>query len=116
MMSSKIYSNNIKSFVSAGGALFLALFCAYVITFLFELILARYLGSADYGVYKLSITILGILTVFAGMGLYGGLTRFIPLYSSKPSFVKGYISSVTKVQLIVSLSFSLLLIVFSSYI
>ena len=99
----------LKGFVSGGGAVFLALFIGYFLTFFYKLILARSFGPADYGLFEMVITVLGILTVFAGLGLYSGLTRFISLYKAKPELVKGYVSSVTKIQLVSSLLFSIVL-------
>ena len=99
----------LKGFVSGGGAMFLALFVAYILTFFHKLVLARFFGSSAYGLIEMAITVLGVLTVLAGVGLYSGFIRFIPLYKDEIEYVKGYVYSVTKIQIISSVVFSIVL-------
>jgi O-antigen/teichoic acid export membrane protein len=46
-----------------------------------QLLMARILGSSDYGFYSMAVTMAGVLAYVASLGFpYGGLQRFIPQY------------------------------------
>src|SRR3989344_2123964 len=54
-----------------------------ILTYLYKIIIARNYGAETYGVFILSLMIVGWLSIFAKMGFGDGLVRFIPLYRAK---------------------------------
>jgi len=75
-------STSDKSLVTAakGGAiLFAGELFAYITGFLFSIVIARFLGAEQFGVYRLSLTITTIVAAICYMGLDGGLVKFLPI-------------------------------------
>ena len=52
---------------------------AYVISLVFTYFVARNLGAENYGYYKLSITVTGIIGALSFLGLGVGIKRYIPI-------------------------------------
>lgn len=54
-----------------------------------QLLMARILGSSDYGFYSMAVTMAGVLAYVASLGFpYGGLQRFIPQYLKDETWPK----------------------------
>lgn len=104
----------LKSFVSGAGAIFIIMFVAYFITFLYKLIISRYYGPSDYGLYEMGITLLGLFSIIASLGLRASFIRFLPEYkNNKKEYSNGLIKSTFIIHLISSLLFSLFFIMFA---
>lgn len=73
------YANYIVTAVKGGGITFVGQVFSYCVGIGFSIIIARFLGAGDYGLYKLSITIVGVVAGLSYIGLNGGITRFIPI-------------------------------------
>ncbi len=57
--------------------------------YLTQLLMARILGSSDYGFYSMAVTMAGVLAYVASLGFpYGGLQRFIPQYLKDETWPK----------------------------
>jgi len=79
---SSTHSTSDKSIVTAaqGGAiLFAGELFSYVFGFLFSVVIARFLGAGQFGLYQLSLTTITIVGAVCYLGLDGGLSRFIPI-------------------------------------
>ena len=76
----KINTSSLKQLVKAAGITAIYGAIGYILTFIFNVAVARYFGPEDYGVYSLGITILGLGVMIAGLGILVGIPRFIPLY------------------------------------
>jgi len=79
---SSTHSTSDKSIVTAakGGAiLFAGELFSYVFGFLFSVVIARFLGAEQFGLYRLSLTVTAIVGAVCYLGLDGGLSRFIPI-------------------------------------
>ncbi|MFP4403299.1 MAG: oligosaccharide flippase family protein [Candidatus Woesearchaeota archaeon] len=101
----------LKEFIRGGGATFITLAIASILSFFYKLILARTYAPSEYGLFEMLITILGIITIIGAFGLNGGLNRFIPLYKDKKNeYIRGYIKTVFTIQIITSILASVLLI------
>lgn len=73
------YANYIVTAVKGGGITFAGQVFSYCASLGFSVIIARFLGAGDYGLYKLSITVIGVVAGLSYIGLNGGITRFIPV-------------------------------------
>lgn len=54
-----------------------------ILTYIYKIVLAREYGAESYGVFVLSLMLVGWLTIFSKLGFGEGLARFIPLYKAK---------------------------------
>ena len=70
---------NIVIAAKGGAILFLGELFTYITGFLLSVIIARFLGAEQFGLYRLSLTVTSIAAAACLMGLDGGLARFIPI-------------------------------------
>ena len=93
----------LNKLVKGAGVLFIAMFLGKVFAFLYKILLARYLGPAEYGILSLGLTVFGVLTVMSLFGPSSALKRFVAIYKSKENHakVKGVIWSVIQLSLFV---------------
>ena len=49
-----------------------------------NVVLARVMGAAEYGVYTFAITILAFIVLFAKLGMDNAAIRFLPLGALRP--------------------------------
>ena len=92
-MSKNIKQTALKEILYGAGISFILGMIGYVFMFLFKLIAARYFGPADFGIYEMVNTLLGVVFIFSSLGLSQGIQRFIPYYIEKNrlKLLKGYI-------------------------
>lgn len=70
--------------VAKGGALvLLGLVSFKALTFLKQLAIIRMLSPSDYGLYSLGMTVMSVLMVFGGLGLYSGTQRYIAYFRAQ---------------------------------
>lgn len=83
--------------------------------FLFQIWVARYLGSDLFGIFLLGLALIKVVQIISEFGLTEGVVRYVALFSGqkKPSHVKGVIYSTVKTGLIVSALILGLLMIFS---
>jgi len=104
--------------IARGGLLiFSTLVIAYVIAFISRIILARYLGPNDFGLFNLGITIIGIAGIFSTLSIPIGIARYIPLYREKKQDyrVRGVILTSLKLTCLLSFIVTLILFLLSGY-
>jgi O-antigen/teichoic acid export membrane protein len=63
-----------------GGIIFVGTLFEYVSRFVLGIVVARFVGAAQYGVYNLALTPLNILSMFALLGLKAAMVRYVPIY------------------------------------
>lgn len=56
--------------------------------YVLQVVLARLMGTRDFGVYAYATTWATILSLFAGLGLQSAVIRFVPLFSSRAEFAR----------------------------
>ena len=73
-------------------------------SYLFRLFVARWLGAELLGVYALGMTVVGLLGVFAAVGLPSAAARFVAVYSStgKVDLLRGFLGRSILLVLLVS--------------
>lgn len=74
---------NIVSAAKGGGIIFMGRLFEYAGRFVLGVLLARFMGSEQYGVYALASTVLAIVTGFAMVGLGEGLVYYIPRFRNQ---------------------------------
>lgn len=62
---------------------FIGLIVSKISTYLYRIIIARGFGPETYGVFSLSIMIVGWFVLFSNLGLAEGIVRYIPYYVGK---------------------------------
>jgi O-antigen/teichoic acid export membrane protein len=79
--------------------------------FLMHTVLARFLGSGEYGIYSYAHTITTLLAVFVPLGWPSALMRFIAQYQEEQSWglLRGALMRAHQITLIVALGVALLL-------
>src|SRR3989344_405122 len=51
-----------------------------ILIYIYRIIIARYYGPEEYGLFSLSVAIAGVFIAIFGLGLNEGLLRFIPIF------------------------------------
>ncbi len=88
-----------KKFAFDVGWVFTSSIVTLVFSFSLRIVLARWLGAADLGLYQMVITIQGIATLFATFGIGVALTKYVAEYKDDKDKLfqtvsSGFISSV----------------------
>jgi len=92
-------------FIAKSSAFILfTVFMSKVLSYIYRIIIARYLGPEAYGLFSLALMILGWFLAFSSFGLAEGLLRFISIYRGK--------KQPAKIKYLVR--FSLIFLVFST--
>ncbi|MBS3078643.1 flippase [Candidatus Pacearchaeota archaeon] len=109
--------DSLKLLVKTSFIVFFGIVISKVVTYLYRILIARYLGSEVYGLFSLASMILGLFAAFFSLGLAEGLLRYISFYRLKNS--KGKINHLFRktslILLISSISAAVLLFLFSRY-
>ena len=105
----------LKTIAKSAGIVFAGMIISKFLTYLYRMIIARYLGAESYGVLSLGFAILGIVTSLSSLGLASGVTRYVSYYIGKedPSKIKGTITSTLKMIVPTTVIFGILLFIFS---
>lgn len=75
-----------------------------------QILLARWMGAAEYGLYTYALSWAGLLAVLAGLGLRPALLRFIPEYTARETWgrLRGVLRRSSRLTLIAGLAVALL--------
>ncbi len=93
----------LKSLAKTSIFVVLILFFSKLLTYIYRVLVARYFGPEVYGLFSLSIMILGLFVTVSSIGLVDGLIRFIALYRGKKEENKiRYLLKFSSVILLVS--------------
>ncbi len=93
----------LKLLVRSSVIVFVALILSKIFTYLYRIIIARYLGAEIYGLLTLAMMMLSWFAVFSSLGLNQGILRFISLYRGKKEEKKiKYIFNLSLIFLLVS--------------
>lgn len=78
MKQNKSVNRYLKLLLASSVIAFIGIFLSKVFSYLHRIIVARYFGPEEYGLFLLAFVILGTIGAFASLGLQEGLLRFIP--------------------------------------
>jgi len=103
-----------KRMVKGAIIVFFGMLLSKALAYLYVALLAR-LGSSEYGLLSLAISIVSFISIFSLLGLSTGVIRYISYYKGKRDDrrVKGTIISSLKLSLPVSLVLMILLFLYS---
>jgi len=103
--------------IKGGGFIFTGHIASFIVAFLFQFIVARYLGPEGYGVISLGVVIMSLGVILVNVGLPSGVQRFISLYLSKndDTRVKGTLFASFSIIIFMSLIIVPLGLIFSDF-
>ncbi len=107
------------SLIARGAGFYFAGFAvSKVLAYLYRALLARGLGPDAFGIFSIGVSVIGILAVFAALGLYQGIMHFASVYGStrKEARARGTILFSFKAQVVASLAFAAGLFLSADYI
>ncbi len=111
-------NHGLKLIVKSSVIVFAALILSKIFGYIYRIIIARHFGPEVYGVFSLSMAIVGLLVIFSLMGFSEGIVRQISFYRGKNEINKiRYIYRFTSATiLLTSIVISIFLFFSSSYI
>lgn len=85
--------SSLKKLLHGASVGFVLSFVAYVVMFFVKLFAARLLGSEQFGLFTFAQTFLSLGGMIVGLGIYGGVSRYIPYYKEQGehSLLRGYL-------------------------
>ncbi|MDY6765990.1 MAG: flippase [Candidatus Nanohaloarchaea archaeon] len=103
--------SGLKWIARGGSFMIVGTFAGKAITYLYRIFVARYLGTADYGLLSLSLSVFYISMTFATLSMDSGVKRYVSRYigENSPERVKGTIISGLQLTIPVSLLVAVLL-------
>jgi O-antigen/teichoic acid export membrane protein len=78
----------LRLLVKSSVFIFVTLFLSKIFIYIYRIIIARYYNPEIYGIFSLTIMVIGWFATFAGLGLPQGLLRYISLYRGKNEYKK----------------------------
>ena len=110
--------NGLKRLAKTSVFIFIGIFLSKIFGFVYRIIIAKYYGPEIYGVFTLSLMVLGIFVAFSSLGLNQGLIRFIPRHRAKnqKDEIRSLFQSSFKIVLITSFIAGIILFFFASFI
>lgn len=103
-----------KKFVADVGITFIASIASAIIALPITIILGRYLGAEDLGIYRMVYTIYGIVMLFAAIGIPAAIIKYVAEYQDDEEKVCRIISSGVFVSIILGFIFFITLFYFSN--
>jgi O-antigen/teichoic acid export membrane protein len=87
-----------------------------LLTFVISIILGRYLGASDLGLYRLTYTFYGIATMVGALGMPAAVIKYVAEYKDDMANLNKIVSSAIITSLLVGISFSITLFLSSQII
>ncbi|MBW2985801.1 flippase [Candidatus Woesearchaeota archaeon] len=108
----------LKQVVRGAGIIFVGTFLAYILNFVYRIVLTRYLGPSDYGLIALGQMVLSLGLIISLFGVKEGLMRYVAFYRGKadPSRIKGIFWAAVRIGFPIALVMTVLLVIFSKQI
>jgi O-antigen/teichoic acid export membrane protein len=108
----------LKTLVKGAGISFAGLIFAKILAYVYRVIIARYYGPADYGLFSIGVAVFTVFSVIAMVGLNNAIVHYTAYFRSKrdDSRTKGVILFSFKLVLPVSVLLTALLFLLSDLI
>jgi O-antigen/teichoic acid export membrane protein len=96
---------SIKIIAKGSMIIFSTSIFAYILAFISKILLAKYLGPTDYGIFNYSFSIITTIGYFSTISIPISIAHYIPIYLEKNKIfrIRGLILSSLKIILILSL-------------
>jgi O-antigen/teichoic acid export membrane protein len=116
MKNKKRLDSSLNFIAKSSFIVFISILFSKLFTYFYRIIIARNFGQEIYGIFSLSLVILGFLLAISSLGLQNGLLRYISLYRGKSNKNKIRYLFQTCLKIIVpfSLIIGIFLILFSN--
>lgn len=100
-----LFKKEFHKLLSRSGLIFLCRISGAVIAFATQIMMARWMGAAELGIYVYAFSLAMLLSTVATLGLPAASLRFISQYlaNGKTAFINGFLSKGRKTVLISSL-------------
>ncbi|MBI2102878.1 oligosaccharide flippase family protein [Candidatus Woesearchaeota archaeon] len=110
--------SGISKVARGAGIIFLGAFVLYIFRFCYKLLVSRYLGPEDFGLFSLGLMVVNISSLLATVGLNNGIVKFIAHYNGlgDKERVKGTLIAALKTSGIISSIIVIILVSFSPFI
>jgi len=110
--------NNLKLIAKTSFIVFVGLVISKILGYAYRVIIARSLGPEIYGLFNLSIMIIGLFVTIASLGLSDGLVRYLSIYRERKQEDKlNYIFKISLwITSITSIVSGLILFIFANFI
>ncbi|MFC1826125.1 flippase [Thermodesulfobacteriota bacterium] len=107
--------SNLTNVALGGGITFAGVFLGGGLQYFYHILLARYLGPDDLGVFVLGLAIIGIASSFSRLGLDSGILKYVPIYrvAGDTARVKGIVTEALKLGVIAGVLVSALIVILS---
>lgn len=83
MSENKELSSSLNLLVKSAFVVFFGVALSKILTYAYRIIIARYFGPETYGLFVISLMIIGWFTLAAIFGLTSGITRYVAYYRGK---------------------------------
>jgi O-antigen/teichoic acid export membrane protein len=112
------YIKDISDIAKGAGIVFLGTTLGTILKYIFELIVARNLGTNLFGLFFLGLAFLKVGEIISTLGLHRGVLRYIALFRGEGDIrrTKGTIILSLRIAIIVGIVICILIIFFSSFI
>ena len=80
---SKDLEESLKTVAKGASIIFFGLVIGRILGMLYSILLARFLGPTDYGLFSIGFSLIAILATLSRFGLGGALVREIPFFREK---------------------------------
>lgn len=77
---SEIINNSLKTAVKGSALVFFGMVSSILLWFSTKILIARYTTKEEFGLYSLSVAIVGIFSIIAMLGLHEGIARYVSIY------------------------------------
>lgn len=106
--------DSLRKISTGAGLFFVGIVISKLLGYVYRVAVAR-ISVEDYGLLNLALAIVGVVGIFALLGLNEGVLRYIPFYLGKNDKrrAKGAITSALKISVLLSIFFAALLFIFS---
>ncbi|MEK6914063.1 MAG: flippase [Nanoarchaeota archaeon] len=117
-MSKKEFNNILENLFETSIFIFVAIMISKIFSYIYKIIIARYLGADIYGIYSLSLIIVLLVASIFGFGISEGILRYISLYRGKneQEKIKYLFKFSSKLLLILTIIASFILFFLSEFI
>ena len=105
--------------ISKGASLLLVgIVISKLLTYLYRLIIARYLGPGIYGLFSIGLAVIGVVLSISLVGLPQGILRYVSYYFGKNDSESIHVvfNNAIKIVLPISIFFSAILFIFADWI
>ena len=78
-----LLESSLKVLAKTSMVVFIGVLLSKVFTYAYRILIARYFGPEEYGLFSLAFMILGFFTALSSLGLIEGVLRYLPIYRGK---------------------------------